>query len=423
MASINVLNYGCSANLAESEGMKGLLKKAGHEFIDKAELVVLNLCTVKGDLSALREIRKAHEKNPQSKFVLTGCVTNKLRSLIKENFPEDSIMTTQQVSQINEVVTKTLQGEKVELKLSSHEQKVNLPKLRTNPTIGIVAISNGCLSTCTYCSVKQIKGHLNSYSLQSIKKEVESCINEGCKEIWLTSQDNGCWGFDIGLTPEDLLRTVCDIDGDFMIRFGMASPQHVAKYSDKIIEAFKHPKMFKFLHIPVQSGSNKILKDMKREYTVELYKELINKFKKEIPNIRIATDIITGFPTETEEDFELTMNLMRETMPDVANISKFVARPNTPAGKMKPIPTEQTKERTQRLTQLNIKISTDSLRKYLGWKGKAVIDEKKKENTVIARNENYTPIILNEGKIGERENIEIVETKDFHCIGKKIKEK
>ncbi len=419
MTSIKILNYGCSANLAESEGMKGLLTTAGHKISDNAEVIVLNLCTVKGDLSALREIRKAHEKNPHSKFVLTGCVTNKLRSLIKENFPQDSIMTTHQVSQINEVVNKTIQGEKVELKLGTHEQKVNLPKIRTNPTIGIIAISNGCLSTCTYCSVKHIKGHLSSYSLQSIRKEVESCVKEGCKEIWLTSQDNGCWGFDLGLNPADLLKSVCDINGEFMVRFGMASPQHIAKYTDQIIEAFKHPKMFKFLHIPVQSGSNTVLKDMKREYTVEVYKELVNKFKEEIPNLRIATDIITGFPTETEEDFELTMTLMNETMPDVTNISRFVARPNTPAGKMKPIQTEQTKERTQRLTQLNIKISTNLLKNLLGWKGKVIIDEKKKENTVIARNESYIPIILNEGKIGEIVNIEIVETKDFHCIGKK----
>ncbi len=419
MAKIRVLNYGCSANLAESEGMQGLLKKAGHEVSDNAEIIVMNLCTVKGDAAALREVREAHEKNPHSKFVLTGCVTNNLREQLKKDFPKDSIMTTHQVSQISDVVNKTIQGETVELKLGKREQKINLPKIRTNPVVGVVAISNGCLSTCTYCSVKHIKGHLSSYSLQAIKKEVEECVKEGCKEIWLTSQDNGCWGFDLGLHPGHLLKAITDIKGDFWVRFGMASPQHVAKYLTEIIEAYKSSKMFKFLHIPVQSGSNKVLQYMKREYTAELYKDLVAKFKKEIPNIRIATDIITGFPTETDKDFEQTIKLIEETQTEVVNVSRFVARPNTPAAKLTQLAGNVAKERTKKMAELCKQVSELQLKKLEGWKGKVLIDEKGKDNTMIARNENYVPIIL-EGTVGEFCEAEIVKAKEYHCVGKRL---
>lgn len=421
MAKIQVLNYGCSANLAESEVIKGLLKRAGHEVTSNGEITILNLCTVKGDLSALRNVRKIYEKNQGNKVIITGCITNKLRELVKEKYPETSIMTTHQLSRVTEVVDRVVNDEIVELKLEKSEQKVNLPKIRTNPCVGIVIISNGCLSTCTYCSTKQVKGYLKSYSLQLIKKEVENCVKEGCKEIWLTSQDNGCWGFDINSNPGKLLRVVCDVEGEFFVRFGMASPQHVMKNIDSIIEAYKNTKMFKFLHVPVQSGSNKVLKDMRREYTVELYKELIAKFKKEIPEIRIATDIITGFPTESAEDFEKTIKLVKETLPDVVNISKFVARPGTIAARMKNLPSEVTKERTKQLTKVSREISREQLKKYLGWRGRVVVESQGKNNTVIARNAEYVPIVLQKGQVGEVINVEIVETRDHYCVGKKEK--
>jgi len=418
MTKINVLNYGCSANLAESEGIKGLLKNEGYEISKNGDVIILNLCTVKGDESALREVRKAHEKNPNSKFVITGCVTNKLRDLLKNNFPNDSIMTTHQISQINKVVGKVVNGERVELTFSNREEKINLPKVRSNPCIGIILISQGCLSTCTYCSVKHIKGHLTSYSLQSIKKEVELCVKDGCKEIWLTSQDNGCWGFDIGLDPGDLLKMVCEIPGDFMVRFGMASPQHVLKNVEKIIDAYKHKKMFKFLHVPIQSGSDKVLIDMKREGSIKNFKEVVEQFKSKIPNIRISTDIIVGFPGESDNDFEKTVQMIENLKIDVVNISKFVSRPNTLAAKMKLLHTEIVKKRAQELSQQNKQLSTNLLKKFLGWKGKVIIDTKGKNNTLIARNESYIPIILEKGKIGDVISVEIVETRDFYCIGK-----
>ena len=219
-----------------------------------------------------------------------------------------------------------------------------------------IVISSGCLNACSYCATKLAKGTVKSYPIDCIVNAVKYAAEHGAKKILLTATDTSVYGFDIGTNLAELLKEVVKIKGDFKIRVGMMNPQHIKPFLNELVEVYKNPKIIKFVHIPVQAGSNRVLKDMRRGYTVEEFKEIVKKFRKEIPNITISTDIICGFPTETEEDFEKTIELVKEIKPEVVNISKFYPRPNTEAKKMKQLPTSVIKERSRKLSEVYQKI-------------------------------------------------------------------
>ena len=421
MPSIHVSNYGCSANLSEAEAISGILKKQGHSLGNKkdAELLVLNVCTVKGDHQALRAVRQAREENQKAKLVITGCVTKNLREELGQKYPDASVSNTNNLHIIQETVQKTIDGEKVVHITGSKEQKANIPRVRTNPVISILPISNGCLSTCSYCSTKQVKGALSSYPLTMIHKEFEESLKEGCKEFWITSQDNGCWGHDIGMTPATLLKELLNYDDEYRIRYGMASPQHILKCQKEFLSCFHDKKMYKFLHLPLQSGSNNILKEMKREYTAEEYEQLISDIKKEHPDMTITTDIIVGYPTETEEDFEKTIAIIKRTRPHITNISRFARREGTTSSKHKLLPTEIVQERSRRLTQVCDGITQEYMKEMVGTTQKVFANNHLRKGSTQTRSNNYTSIVIQEElPLGTFHTVKVTGVGRKYCVGK-----
>jgi len=208
------------------------------------------------------------------------------------------------------------------------------------------------LNRCTFCATKLARGNLRSYRIGDIKRQVEKAVTDGCKRINLTSQDDGCYGFDIDTDLPSLLNELITIEGDFTIRVGMMNPWHLDKVMDGLLEVFESDKIFKFLHIPVQAGSEQVLKHMRRIHTVENFKDAVEKFRAKFSGMNIATDIIVGYPSETEEDFQETLELIEETKPEVVNISRFSSRQGTDASKMKQISSEIMKDRSQRLHEV-----------------------------------------------------------------------
>jgi len=212
----------------------------------------------------------------------------------------------------------------------------------------------------------------------------------------------------------ELLDEVLNIKGDFKIRLGMINPNFALKYLDRLIKVYKNEKMFKFLHVPVQSGNNRILKLMRRKYTVEDYKKIVSRFKKEIPDITVSTDIICGFPSETEEEFLDSFNLIKETKPDILNINMFWPRPKTEAAKMKQIPSWKIKERTRKLTKLFHRIALEQNKKWIEWNGEIIIDGYGKNNTSVGRNYAYKQVVLKgKYKFGEKVKVEISKATKF----------
>lgn len=424
MQKVVFRTYGCSNNFSESEAMAGLMEKAGYSAIESTEFssadaVVFSMCSVKGPSvnHCLNSIKKLLKEFPEKKVVVAGCVPKQLIPKIKKIDKNISIVSTHNIEKIREAIESTNEFTEFENKV-----KLNYPKKRINSVIGIVPILSGCNDNCTYCFTKQIKGNTFSFPEERIIEEVKQCIKDGCKEIWITSQDNGAYGTEKGKTQlPELINKITSLKGDFFVRIGMTNPTYILDCLPELINAMKNKKVFKFLHIPVQSGNNEVLKKMNRRYSVQDYKKIVRELKKEIPEISVSTDIICGFPSETKKQFQDSLNLIKETKPAVLNISRFQARPNTLASKMVQLKGEEIKFRSRKLTLLFRKISFENNREWIGKTCKVLIDEKgKKQNQCIGRNSFYKQILFNEKiPLGKTVNAKIVSAETFYLIAEK----
>jgi len=265
MAKIWVEAYGCSASFADSEMISGLIVNGGHSLAKSSSESDLNLvvtCSVK-DATANRMIHRI-KKLRIKPLIVAGCLPKTERATVEKFSKNASLLGPNSLGKTLQVISSTLNGNrKVEL-LDSDLSKAGIPKVRLNPTVGIVEIASGCMSECTFCQTKLSKGDLTSYRIGDIVRQVRVELEEDCKEIWLTSTDNGCYGFDIGTNLPELVNAVREIQGDFKIRVGMMNPMYMARIRDDLLKSYEHDKVFKFLHVPLQSGSDKVLNDMKR---------------------------------------------------------------------------------------------------------------------------------------------------------------
>ena len=396
MTSFFIETYGCSHNFADSEQMGGVLKQAQFEpaeSIEKADIVIFNTCTVKSPtadafFNRLEEIKNAY---PYKSIIIAGCIPQ----TDPERLKKFSLLGTRQIHRIVEIVEETLNNNIVKMLETGEMPPLDLPRIRKNPFIEVIPINRGCLSRCSFCKTKAARGDLQSYPISEIVKAAQKAVLDGVKEIWLTSQDTGCYGFDIKTNLPSLLCELVKISGDFKIRVGMMNPQHILRIRSELIAMYKHEKVFKFLHLPLQAGSNAVLLKMARGYTVEQFMEVYGEFKREIPELNIMTDIIVGFPTETEEDYWQTLNIVRQMNPDSINISRFWARPKTPAAKLEPLSPDVVKHRSKVLMDVFQNISKMQNERWMGWEGVIIIDEKgEMPSQWIGRNYAYKQVIV-----------------------------
>ena len=419
MAKIFVEAYGCSASFADSEMISGLIVNGGHTLATDSSESDLNLivtCSVK-DTTANKMMHRIKSLKTKP-LIVAGCLPKAEQSNVEKFTENASLLGPNSLGKTLDVINSTLSGKKQIALEDSDLSKVGLPKVRLNSAVGIVEIASGCMSECTFCQTKLAKGDLSSYRLGDIVRQVQTEIKEGCKEVWLTSTDNGCYGFDIGTDLPTLVNAVSEIPKDFMIRVGMMNPMYMSRIKQELIESYDNEKVFKFLHIPVQSGSNKVLNDMKRGHTSETFREIVKKTKDRFENFTISTDIIVGFPSETEEDFQKTLSLLDETKPDVVNLSKYSARPGTDAAELKQIDAAEIKRRSKIIFEQINKISMESNKKWIGWKGKVLFDENTEEG-IKGRNYAYKPISVQEKvDIGDSHIVEITDATRKRLIGK-----
>jgi MiaB-like tRNA modifying enzyme len=409
---VYIETYGCSANRNDSEIMINLLKNSNLEITNKisnADLLIINTCIVKQATKSRMIERIRFLSSFNKPLIVAGCFPKVEKERIKKINPKASLIGPNSIDKIVEVAKETLKGKSIEI-LDGNANKAKLPSYRFNPIIEIVQIASGCLSSCSFCVSRIARGFLRSYRISDIKEKIENAVKRGAKEIWITSQDNSAYGRDIGVTLIDLLESILEIEGNFWIRIGMMNPLHFKKIEvEKLAEIFKNEKIFKFLHLPVQSGSNKVLKDMKRGYTVEEFLDWVRIFRKKVKKITISTDIIVGFPTETEKDFEETILLLKKLKPDVVNLSKFSLHPQTEAAKFKQLSSKVIDERSKTLSKIIRELLEKKNRKWKNWKGIALVDEVVK-NGYIARNIYYKPIFLKNAKFGNFVKVKIKET-------------
>jgi MiaB-like tRNA modifying enzyme len=426
--SFFIETYGCSANQNNSEIISGLLVSHGLNLVENeslADIIILNTCIVKEPTIKKIEERLKRLTKTDKKLIICGCMPEMFKEKIEKIAPKASILGTFYIKEIMNTLKKMQEGKKVVLIGEQNEIKLCLPKISKKKTIGIVQICQGCINECSYCLVKKVKGSLFSFPGEKILKEIENNLNAGAKEIWLTSQDNACYGLDnedkIDLSK--IINKISSLNHRFFLRIGMMNPSSIMPITDELIEAYKSEKVFKFLHIPIQSGSNKILKLMNRKYRIEDAIGIIEKFKKQFPEIVIATDIIVGFPGETEMDFQETLKIVKKISPDVLNHSRFWPMKGTEAEKMpNQISREIIKRRETELMNLHAKIALDNKLKIVNKEYRVLVDDKGFENTFLVRNENYQLIIIRskENLQGKFLKIKIKEAKPHYLIGEII---
>ena len=395
-----VESYGCSTNLADGEVLAGCLSQAGFDLaqsIPEADVVVYNCCAVKGPTEN-RMIELLKRVPREKKVVVAGCLPLTSFDRLQRDVRFDAAVGPAAGVGIVDVVKRVLAGEKVVALEGALCAKpvLSLPRLTKNPVVSLVPVGYGCLGSCAYCCVVFARGRLRSYSIEEIVEKVKCDLASGSGEFWFTSQDMACYGRDVGTNLAALLRSVCAIPGDFWIRVGMMTPNFALDMLNELVEAFRCEKVFRFLHLPVQSGDDEVLKRMRRCYTVQDFRKVVSAFRAAFPEVTLATDVICGFPSENKEAFDNTLRLISEVKPDIVNVSKFFGRPGTAAAEMTNVVEQaEIKRRSTEAAKLAKEISLDRNQRWTKWTGEILVDEKGKvPGSWIGRNFAYKPVIV-----------------------------
>jgi MiaB-like tRNA modifying enzyme len=396
-----IKNYGCSTNLADGEAIAGCLAEAGFTLAHSAaaaNVVIYNTCAVKGPTE--NRVINTIKRTPQNKkIIITGCLPLINFERLRRETGFNAAVGPAAATQIVNITNRVLNGESVIALENALTAKppLSLPHQKTNPAISIIPINYGCQGKCAYCCVIFARGHLRSYSITEITARIKHDLATGTKEFWLTSQDTACYGKDAGTNLAALLNALTSMKGDFKVRIGMMTPNTVIPFLSELIEAFRNEHVFKFIHLPVQSGDNTMLTRMQRFYTTQDFKTTVKTFRTAFPEITLATDVICGFPGETRLAFQNTLKLIKEVKPDIVNVSKFFPRPRTAAAEMHGafVDATEIKQRSATVAQLAKQIAFERNQRWIGWTGEVLIDEKGKiPKSWISRNFAYKPVVI-----------------------------
>jgi len=410
---IYLKSFGCSSNLSDGEVIAGCLTSAGYRLVnnpDAAEFLIYNTCAVKSPTEN-RMMNILKRVPPQKKLIVAGCLPLINFKRLEKAVKFHGVIGPSPGLAIVELIRKVERGDEARFLKGNSKPDLSLPRVNTSPIVRIIPIAYGCTNTCSYCCVRFARGKLRSYSIDEIVQKVEAVTGRGGLEIWFTGQDIAYYGRDIGTNLTTLLSRIIGINQHFLIRLGMMNPRGIPDLLPKVTAVYRHEKIFKFLHVPVQSGDDEVLKHMRRGYSIADFKKVVSTFRQVAPKLTLATDIICGFPTEDEEAFERTLRLVEVTRPDIVNISKFAPRPGTPAVRMKQIPSKEIKARSVRLAALTRRVSLENNRGWISWSGKILIDEKGYGDSWIGRNFVYKPVVVrsHQNLLGSCLEVEIID--------------
>ncbi|WP_400151951.1 tRNA (N(6)-L-threonylcarbamoyladenosine(37)-C(2))-methylthiotransferase [Candidatus Methanarcanum hacksteinii] len=405
-----VESYGCTMNFGEGEQLSKKMESLGHTRVDspdEADIVILNTCTVV-DTTEKKMIHRMGELKQEGKeIIVTGCMAKVQPKRISIRLPESMIIPPDQYD---------LFSGKVESAFGC------APCTETYEfgASAILPIAQGCLGNCSYCITRFARGVLKSYQEDELLNEFKSMLDSGVKEILVTAQDTACYGRDMDTDLPTLLRRFLEFEGEYRIRIGMMNPNNLDRILDDLMDVMEDERVYRFLHIPVQSGSNSVLEKMRRHYTVDRFMGIVNRLRERYPDISIATDLITGFPGETERDHEKSIKLIKDLHADTVNITRFSVRPGTDAATMKnQIHGNISKERSTELTETKMSVEGDINSTLIGQRYRALVTENGRPGTMIARNRNYRPIgIEADIPIGTFIDVEITGSAPTHLVGR-----
>ncbi|QSZ68084.1 tRNA (N(6)-L-threonylcarbamoyladenosine(37)-C(2))-methylthiotransferase [Methanofollis aquaemaris] len=366
--------YGCTYNQADSHRLAGILEGQGCTVVDDpeaADLVVINTCIVIGrtEREMLRRIGACADRD----LVVTGCMPVVMGDAILAAAPHAHLVLPAEI-----------------------DRRWPAGCAKTGGAVGILQVSSGCMGRCAYCITRAARGRLKSRPVDRICGDLAALAEDGVAEVQVTAQDVSAWGMDLdgdGRLP-DLVRAMTAVPGEFRLRLGMMNPATVLDSLDSLVEACRDEKVFSFIHLPVQSGCDRVLAAMRRGNTVEEFERIVATFRAGVPGVRICTDIIVGYPTETEEDFAETLAMVERVRPDKVNITRYSVRPGTPAAEMKQVPGRVVKARSRLLDATVKRIFSEKNEAVLGRVVRAVVVGQKRPGSVVARDQAYREIVV-----------------------------
>lgn len=423
---IFIYTYGCTFNKADSQIMAGILTKEEDititENVEDADVIIVNTCYVKlpTESKVINKIKDLQTEFPEKKIIIGGCMVEVDAKKLDNIAPNCSWIGPHQLNKTVEVVRETYNGSIVRQTGFSTNSKVCKPKLSDNPYVHVIQICEGCLGSCTYCCTRLARGKLISYPIKDIVAEAEEAIKKGAVEIELTAQDTSAYGKDTGEKLYELINQVSNIEGNFKIRIGMMNPNNIGEDLDLLVDSFKSDKVYNFLHLPIQSGSNKTLKDMNRGHTVEFYKKIVKKFKDEIPSLTLATDIIVGYPTETDDDFNETLNLVKELQFNIIHISKYRHREGALSSVLPEIDSSVMNRRSKELTDIKSEITKIENEKFLNSIMNVLVVEEGRKGGFIAKSDSYIPVVVNDVNLGDFISVKINKVTSTYLFGEVI---
>ncbi|MBI5158865.1 tRNA (N(6)-L-threonylcarbamoyladenosine(37)-C(2))-methylthiotransferase [Candidatus Micrarchaeota archaeon] len=414
--------FGCTLNQADSELIKGVMFSHGAseaQSVAKADVVIINSCTVKKatEQKILERIKKLKKK----KLVVAGCMPSADKELIERFAPNACLVGPRSVGRVFEAASAVLNGDKKHF--LSVEEKVCLPRFRGG-VVARIPIAEGCTGACSFCQTKIARGKLSSYPESFLLREIVHSVRLGAREVQLTAQDTGAYGKDLGSSLVSLLDKVKNLKAKFRARVGMMNPEHALEFLAPFCDALNSSKFYKFAHIPVQSGSDEVLKAMLRNYCVEDFVRVVAILRSRVPLVTIATDVICGFPTETEDDFEQTMKLVEIIKPDVVNVSRFTPRKGTKAAGLKQLPDNIIKARTARMAELCRRVSVENNRQLVGRQFEVLVTERNEKHKMFTgRIPNYKQVALRgeDVHLGDFVKVKIMGITQSGLVGKIIK--
>ncbi|MEF8907368.1 MAG: tRNA (N(6)-L-threonylcarbamoyladenosine(37)-C(2))-methylthiotransferase [Haloarculaceae archaeon] len=388
MAQYHIETYGCTSNRGEAREIERALREGGHRPApgpEAADVAILNTCTVleKTERNMLARARELDAETPAD-LVVTGCMALAQGEAFEEAGVDAELLHWDDVPEYvrnGECPTVTGDTEPV-----------------LDGVVGILPIARGCMSDCSYCITKRATGRIDSPPVEENVEKARSLVHAGAKEIRVTGQDTGVYGWDRNqgesLLPE-LLERVCDIDGEFRVRVGMANPAGVHGVREELAEVFaENEKLYNFLHAPVQSGSDELLRDMRRQHAVREYVEVVETFDASLDYWTLSTDFIVGFPTETDRDHEQSLALLRETRPEKVNVTRFSKRPGTDAAEMKGLGGQTKKDRSSEMVEVKMDIVGAAHEEMVGRESEVLVVEDGTDDSMVGYDSAYRQVAI-----------------------------
>ncbi|ESS05380.1 MAG: MiaB-like tRNA modifying enzyme, archaeal-type [uncultured archaeon A07HB70] len=416
MASYHIETYGCTANRGESTTIERRLRDAGHHPVDgptAADVAILNTCTVVEKTERNMRRRAEELADETADLIVTGC------------------MALAQGEQFSDLDARVCHWEEVPTAVRNGECPTTTPDSEPvlDGEVGILPLARGCMSDCSYCITKRATGRIESPPVAENVDRARALLHAGATELRLTGQDTGVYGWDINkgesLLPE-LVDRVCALDPghEFRVRVGMANPKGLHGVRHELADAFaRNDEVYNFLHAPVQSGDDDVLADMRRQHTVDEFRAVVAAFDDALDEWTLATDLIVGFPTEDDDDFARTVDLVREVRPERINVTRFSKRPGTDAAEMKGLGGTLKKERSKALSEVKRELCDEAYDAMVGTERTVQAVQPGTGDSVKCRDDAYRQVVVQNASEwgvdpGDRLSVEVTEARTVYALGR-----